>query len=353
MESLGEAVESANAELAAKPEKSTPAKTEPTARAEPSKAAEKAPAAEDDWPDRPKWVDQWKKPSREKMRALAELEGAGDLLPDVFKEIEDRYDYSGKQQAEFDKYRKRWDPYGQVIEPLEQRFQLQGVDPRAGLQQMVAVSDYLQRDPDQAMMWLAQQFKPRDVKAFVQNLAQQYGVDLGGIAQSQPWVDPAIEGRIKPLEEANRFLVEQRQREYQYQQQVAQNQIVGAIRAFRDTVDDQGNPKYPHYEQLENSMTAILSSGGAVLPDGRRSLELHDLYEAALWLNPKLREEAIKSRASQADHNAVQEAQRKTAEAQEAMKASRNVTGSKTAGKIKQAQDLDTILREEAKRLTG
>ena len=89
------------------------------------------------------------------MRALAKLEGAGDLLPDVFKEIEDRYDYSGKQQAALDQLQKRWTPYAQVLEPLEQRFNLQGINPQTGLQQMVAVSDYLRSDPDQALMWLA------------------------------------------------------------------------------------------------------------------------------------------------------------------------------------------------------
>lgn len=352
-DSLGEAITSASAELTAKPEKATPAPATERASAEKTEPrAETAPAAEDDWPERPKWVDQWKKSPREKMRALAKLEGAGDLLPDVFKEIEDRYDYSGKQQAALDQLQKRWTPYAQVLEPLEQRFNLQGINPQTGLQQMVAVSDYLRSDPDQALMWLAQNFSPRDAKALIQNFAQQFGVDLNGIVQSQDWVDPTIDRRIKPLEEQNRQLMGYIQWEQQQKQQTIQRHLAGEIQAFVTAVDESGNPKHPHYAQLEPIMTNIVASGGALLPDGSRTFELAKLYEVAQYLHPDVRAQAIKSQAAQADHQAAQEASRHTAAAQEAMKASRNVTGSKTAGSQKRAESIDEAIAAAAKSLS-
>jgi hypothetical protein len=282
------------------------------------------------------------------MRQLAQLEGAKDLLPDVFKEIEDRYDYTGKTDAELDKYRKRFDPYAQVLDPLEQQFALQGIAPQAGLQQMVAANQFLQQDPDRALMWLAQNFKPKDVKAFIQGFAQQFGVDISGLVQQQAWVDPEVKKLIGPLEEQNRQLMElfqrqtqQQQQAYQYQYQQSAMQIAEAIKGFKEATDENGNPKYPHYDLLEPRMTAILQR------DGIKPLET--LYEEALKeLTP-----LIGDRAKAASVAALHDAERTTAATEKALKASRNVNGSGTSVRDVKPADLRSAIRRTHKRLSG
>ncbi len=346
-DSLREAITSASADLSAKPETSAPS-TE--AKSVEREAPEKSSGDDDAW-DGPGWVNQWKKPSREKLRQLAKLEGANDLLPDIYKEIETRYDYTGKTQAEYDQYKKRWEPYNPILSGLEQRFALQGIPAQTGLQQMVAVNDLLQQDPDQGLAWLAQNFKPRDVKALLQNLAKHYEVDLSGLVAQQPYVDPVISQELSGLKQANAQLMQMFQGQYQQQYQQAAQTIAGSIKAFKEAKDEGGDPKYPHYDRLENSMTAILRAGGVPKQDGSRSMELHDLYEAAMWQDPQLREESISQRAQAANQKAIEEAKASNAIAEKAMTASRNVNGSGKSATKRNPTELRDLIREDSKRL--
>jgi hypothetical protein len=284
----------------------------------------RAEPAKDEWDgwDGPGYVKQWKKPSQSAIRELRRLDAENKFLPAVLKEVEDRYDYTGKQQAEFDKYRKRFDPYSEVIGSLEQRFALQGVHPAAGLQQMAAVSDLLYRDPDQALGMLLNTFRPRDAKALISSLAQSAGIDLGSLAADKPWVDPAVQNLIAPLQQQfqqmNGFL----QQQFQAQHQQASQQLANTIKAFKEATNADGSLKYPHYAKLEPLMTQVLKATGIT--------DLEKLYEQASYLDPEVREQMIEDRARKAEAKAIQDAKEQQASVEEAARASRNITGSKT-----------------------
>lgn len=349
-ESVGEALREASAELTAKPdggEKSKAAKSENSIRENVREAPREVTASSDDDDadfGAPGWVKQWKKPSRAALRKLASMEGAADLLPEVYKEVEARYDYTGKQQAEFDQYRKRWDSYAQVLTPLEQRFAMQGIHPQTGLQQMAAVSQALAQDPDQVIPWLLQMYQPRDAKALVQAIAQAHQVDLGALAAGAPYVDPVVSQELNELKQQNAQVVQAfnqltqyQQNQYQQQYQAAAQQVAGAIQAFKSETDENGNPKYPYYDLLDNTMAAIMQA------EGLKPIE--ELYKQALGQHPEL--------ARMAESYAKQEAQRRNAEAEKAMGASRNINGKTTAGKPKNPADLRALLKQESKRLSG
>jgi hypothetical protein len=332
---VGEAVRSAAADL----NTASPDKTEKVERIE-----SETRQVDDDDADfgAPGWVKQWKKPSRAALRKIAALEGAGDFLPDVYKEIESRYDYTGKTQAEYEKYRKRFDPYDQVLSGYEQRAAMQGIAPHVGLQQLVAVSDALYSNPDQTIPWLLQQVKPRDANALIQNLAKNYGIDLGQVAQAEPWVDPAVKQLVEPLQQQNRQMQNMMQQFYNQQYQQNAQAVANSIAAFRNTQDENGNPKYPHYERLEKTMAAIIRAEGL--------MDLEKLYEKAMWNDPELREELISSRAKSAELKAAQVSQDKNAQAEKAVVASRNISGSATKARDIHPKDLRSLIKKTAKK---
>jgi hypothetical protein len=336
---VGEAVRSAAADL----NTASPDKAEKVEKIE--REAPESKAVDDDDADfgAPGWVKQWKKPSRAALRKLASMEGAADLLPDVYKEIESRYDYSGKTQAELEKLRKRFDPYDSVLSSYEQRAAMQGISPQVGLQQMLAVQDGLYRNPDQTIPWLLQQLKPNDAKAIVNTMARHWGVDLGQIAQAEPWVDPAVKQLVEPLRAQNMQMQNMLQGFYQQQYQQNAQAVANSIAAFKNAQDENGNPKYPHYARLENSMAALIRAGHA--PD------LEKLYEQALWGDPELREELIQAKAKAAELRAAQASQDKNAQAEKAVVASRNISGSATKAREIQPKDLRAAIKRNAKKL--
>lgn len=310
---------------------------EPTAKpdaGEPKPASSDKPDTarddDDDWKDRPGWTKQWKKPSQSALRELRRLDAENKFLPEVLKEVETRYDYTGKQASEFDKYRKRFDPYDQVLGSLEQRFALQGVHPAAGLQQLAAFSDYLQRDPDQALAELASRFKPRDAKRFVQSLSQTLGIDLSSVAAAQPWIDPAVKQLIEPLQNQYNQLLGLQQQQHQQQWQYASQQVTSSIKAFEEAQDESGNPKYPHFQRLQGAMTNIINAITARRNPNEQMPSLEQVYDQALWADPELRETAIEERARRAEAKAIQDANKSQASVEEATRASRNISGSKT-----------------------
>jgi hypothetical protein len=327
-DSIQAAMESARAEHVAKPESAPEQRSEKTTDKPESRTEKTDRPVDDDYVDwAPGWHKQWKRGSRAALKKIAQMEGARELLPEIFKEVEDRYDYSGKRDVEFDKYRKRFDPYDPILSNLEQRFTFQGVSPQVGLQQMAAVSEALQTNPDQIIPWLAQMFRVRDPKALVQALIQSYNVNASELGQDAPFNEHLLSMQHNYLQQ-------------NYQQQA--HQVVTAIQAFKEAKDENGELKYPHYNRLEPVMTQIMQVQG-IQP-------LEQLYEKALWNDPELREELIEHRARKAENAAIKAAAEKSAETEKALSASRNVNSKQTNGREPKGKDLRGIMENIAKK---
>lgn len=344
-ETIGAAINEAYAELSAKADvgDNKPA-SEPRER-EPKESRDSTPQADDDdsgW-EPPAWAKQWKKGSRKALRKLAALEGSNEVLPDVYKELDGTYGYITKRDQEFASHRKRWDPYDPVITALEKRFSMQGVAPQTGLQQLISVSESLERDPDNTIPWLLQQFKPRDVNALLQNLAKTHGVDLGQLGATQPYIDPAVQSMVQPLQQQVAHLTNLLQGTQQQRHQEAAKNVAQAIQAFRSETDADGNLRYPHYERLDPYMAQLVHFGG---PE-----PLEKLYEKAMWADPELREQLIEARARKVEEKAIEDAARRTSAAEQAAGASRNVAGTKTGARENSPSNLRQIIEQEARRL--
>lgn len=358
-QTVGEAVRNASAALSSESRQSDKSerssdRDSKSERIE-SKTERTEPAASDDDEDfgAPGWVKQWKKPSREALKKLARMDGAADLMPNIYGEIESRYDYTGRTQADLERYRKRFDPYEQILTPLEQRYALQGIPPQAGLQQMIAVESYLQRDPDNALAWLAQQFKPNDAAKLVQQLAKHYNVNLQELTAEAPWVDPTIKAeldnlraQLAPLQQAQQYGFQMLQQQYQQRLQHAQQQVAHSLQAFIEAKDESGNAQYPYAANLEPIMVQLVRTWD-VNKEGHQP-ELPELYERAM----KSLGGAFEERAKAAEQAAIEQAERQNASTEKAIAASRNVNGSKPAAKENRPASLRDAIEKASKRLT-
>lgn len=299
---------------------------------------------DDNVPNAPKWLNgTWSKKAKLAAKQLHSYEGADDALKTFYDEIQGKYNENKSGKKEFDTYRSRFSRYENFLPQLEQTFALRGQDPVAGIQQLVSYQQMLQNDPDQGFALLAQQLRPRDAKALFQNLARQWGVDVSQVVQNQPWIDPAVQQLVEPLQQQNQQLMQYLQNQHQMQYQAASHQVGTSIKAFIEAKDENGDPKYPHYQRLEARMAQLVNTSGI------RPLE--ELYNDAIWQDPELREEAIKAHAKATAPKVIEDTHRTNAIAETAKRASRNVNGGTRTPTTKPSADLRDVIRQERKRL--
>lgn len=151
-----------------------------------------------------------------------------------------------------------------------------------------------------------QQRASSDPKGYAKWVIQQLGVspeDLGFSkpqqAEDQP--DNSLEAllsdpKVKQLEDrlaqwearwSEREKAEQTARLTQQQQ--LDRALLGQIQNFRQTLDDSGQLKFPHFDQIQLQMGEIMRSYPQIadMPDGQEKLAA--AYEAAMWAHPELR----------------------------------------------------------------
>ncbi len=115
---------------------------------------------------------------------------------------------------------------------------------------------------------------PEQKIGLFRQLAQDYGVPLETLSQADNSVVQTLMSQIDQLKQQVGDVTNWRATR-------EQNEIAGTIKSFQSAVDDSGNPKYPHFETLRETMGQILGNGMA------NSLE--EAYEKAVWLNPDTR----------------------------------------------------------------
>lgn len=173
-------------------------------------------------------------------------------------------------------YRRNLEPIGQMLAPYAQEWARQGMDVVSGVRQLMYWNDALSKDPQGAIL----------------QLAEQLGVDLAQATAEQPYVDPVVSQQMQQLQQRIAQQDERwRQAETQQQQQM-QTQLLSSVQAFEHEKDAQGNPKHPHFKEVLNDMLALYQWGRASSPE--------DAYALAVQLNPTLQAQAAKAAAAEA-----------------------------------------------------
>lgn len=204
--------------------------------------------------------------------------------------------YSTKRDQEYADYRKRLDPVYDRISPYVSHWQQQGMDPAQGIGQIMSYAEALAENPQATLM----------------QLAELYGVDLGQLVAEQPYVDPqysALEQRLRQFEQAQTNWEQQ-------QQQARLDQYAQQVTAFAESKDEQGNPKYPHYDRLFPTMLGLANA--------KMATDFDTAYAMAYKLDTELS-------SADAAQRELSDAATRAAQAKKAVDASKTVMGKSTA----------------------
>jgi len=241
--------------------------------------------------------NHWPKDFAGKFEALEPA--AQHMFMERYKDLEG--DYTKKTQA-VAQYRKRQEAFDEIMQPHKADFERAGMDEVAAVRQLLAAHDYLRKDPQNAIAWLA----------------NQYGVDMGAIGNDPALEDEYADPQVKQLQQQVAQLTGFIQNQQTQQQSQVQASTQSLIDQFAAETDANGNPKHPHFERVRGVMGTLISSENAK--------DLNTAYEMAVYADPELRQEQVKAMAAAQSQDNV-----KTEAVKKAKKAARSkVRGSAT-----------------------
>lgn len=241
--------------------------------------------------------NHWPKDFAAKFEALDAP--AQHMFMERYKDLEG--DYTKKTQA-IAKYKKRQDAFDEIMQPFKGDFERAGMDDVGAIRQLLAAHDYLRKDPQNAIAWLA----------------NQYGVDTSAIGNDSAVEDEFADPQVKQLQQQVAQLTGFIQNQQTQQQSHEQASTQSFIDQFAAETDASGNPAHPHFETVRSVMGSLISSGNAT--------DLKSAYEAAVYANPELRQAELERVAAKQSQAKV-----KTEAVQKAKKAQRSkVRGSAT-----------------------
>ena len=241
--------------------------------------------------------NHWPKDFAAKFEALDAP--AQHMFMERYKDLEG--DYTKKTQA-IAKYKKRQDAFDEIMQPFKGDFERAGMDDVGAVRQLLAAHDYLRKDPQNAIAWLA----------------NQYGVDTSAIgndpAAEDEFADPLVKQLQQQVAQLTGFIQNQQTQQQSHEQASTQS----FIDQFAAETDASGNPAHPHFETVRSVMGSLISSGNAT--------DLKSAYDMAVYANPELRQAELERVAAKQSQAKV-----KTEAVQKAKKAQRSkVRGSAT-----------------------
>jgi hypothetical protein len=229
-------------------------------------------------------------------------------------------DYTRKTQA-LAQERRGIQEINQIIGPRQQSWMMQGMRPAQAIGQLLALSDYADKD----------------FGGFVKYLAQQRGIDLQsalGLNQNQDadeYIDPQVKSlqdqvseMQQMLEQAGKFSQQQAQQQQVAQYQQAYSRTAQGIDQFAQTKNPDGTAKYPYFEHLEDDMAGLIEAGLANSID--------DAYDKALHANPQTRRLVLQRVQAQSNEQLRKRAQQATRAASSISGAHANGAGTTSEG---------------------
>ncbi len=228
-----------------------------------------------------------------------------------------------QKQAEMNQTVQRYADMDRVLEPHMQGLALRGMTPATLLGQYIATSEALAKNPIETFKYLA----------------DQYGVDLSTINQAAPEEAPENAELRRELNEM-RGVITQFQNSHDQQRSDLQTQrsteMANKVKSFADTVDDAGNLKYPHFEELRKAMGTFVRAAG----EEDQTMDLDEAYQRALWASPEHRTSLL---ANQNRERERKDEEERKAKAAKAAKAGKSVAGAPGGG---EAPDPTLSVRE-------
>jgi hypothetical protein len=150
---------------------------------------------------------------------------------------------------------KRYEPLEQVLAPHRQKWAVAGVDEATAVKQLLAASDWLERDPATAIAYLA----------------KQYGLGALPTGTAQPQAQPESNGQNPQLTALQQELQD-------LKQQIASQSEAGLLSQIEAFKSD---PKNLYFENVREDMAALINAG--------RAKTLEEAYDKACWMRDDIR----------------------------------------------------------------
>jgi hypothetical protein len=186
---------------------------------------------------------------------------------------------------------ERYKPLEQVIGPYRDKWAMRGVDDATAVKQLLAASDWLERDPKSALAYLAQQYNI----PLTQDAPQPQQAQPGAVASQSPEL-VAVQRQLQELQ--SHILTER------------QTEVVSQVQAFAE------NPENLYFENVREMMGTLIRSGQAK--------DLQQAYDMACYANPEIRSLIL---ADQRVKEVKTQQQAEAERAQKAKQAGASVTG--------------------------
>lgn len=213
------------------------------------------------------------------------------LNPVIQREVLKREQDWDKGTAQRQQEAERINRYEKLIAPRREKLALSGVDEHTFVERLVAAHDFLEREPQAALQYLA----------------RQYGVNLGAYQQptghSQPMLPPELQGMVQTVQTLQQELASQREAQEAREMQALQEQVD----SFRNA------PENIYFDNVKHRVAALLQSGQAQ--------DLKEAYDMACWADPEVRSILLKEQTAKVAQPDTR------AKAHEAKKAGVSVTG--------------------------
>lgn len=208
----------------------------------------------------------------------------------------------------------------QIVAPYEATLRSLNVTPDKAIAELMAADHRLRYS------------QPQDKAAYFKQLAQNYGIDLNSLGQTEQeneYIDPTVSQLQNEVQQLRAF---QQNQQFQVQQQVS-NQVNTEIQTFAS------DPSHNHFPTVREQMGHLMTAN--------TTLSLKDAYEQAIWANPTIRPSLLQQQAeSQRQENA-----KKAQAAKQA--ASVNVRSRSSMPISKPIGTMEETIRDTYQRLTG
>lgn len=238
-------------------------------------------------------LEKWSESVQDQFRTLEPA--LQQFLLDREKDVESHLTKESQSLADI---RKRYERMDEVFKPYDEYAKQRGVDLTPHVAQALQAYFAYQQDP----------------LSTIRSLIQSAGLEQDQVFEDESLIDPSIRALRQQVSELKQQL-QQTQSEPTQDQSEAER----TLQAFQEAKDEQGNPKYPHFDQLREMMAPLVNQG--------KSLE--DAYSESLWSLPEFRQAQLEKERKEA---------LKEAESKRAAKVSK----AKKAAETLPASDVDT-----------
>jgi len=183
---------------------------------------------------------------------------------------------------------------------------------------------------------------PQQKSQLLLQVAQQHGADMSVF---QNGIDPGqveMQNHLQPLQaEIQQLKYHLTQRDQQAQQfEVSQAQ--NDIHAFSSALNDDGKPRYPHFDIVRNQMADLIESNERA----GNKITLEQAYENAIWQTPEIRQHLLSEQTVSSETVRQQSLKAKTSKAKRADKVNLQTKGSYDDKPNKPTGNLNSTLKE-------